>query len=161
MHYIIVFGNLRFRSSTRKREASVYKIFTMESDFEKNAFLVGQTGKKIRLQTKKDVCGRGPMYQIGDRGENVAWKVNSRFFKVAEVVQLPRPLARGGNLQTKKVWCTCKVFKFCLRFTSPVPTICWDVIPYPLFQTSISWMYCHLGVMPNIKFVAHNRKISP
>ena len=76
---------------------------------------MGQTGEKsLRFQTKTDTCGRGPIYHNSDRGENVAWKVNSRFFKFAEVVQWPRPLARGGNLQTKK-----SVMHFLLAFYQP------------------------------------------
>ena len=40
MYDIIVFENLRFRPSTRKRKARALKLFTLQSVFEKDAFSV-------------------------------------------------------------------------------------------------------------------------
>ena len=62
---IIVFEKLRFRP----KKAGVFKIFTLECDFEKCIFgdrfqrirVYGRTNRreKIRFQTKTDACGRG------------------------------------------------------------------------------------------------------
>ena len=70
---IIVFKNLCFRPSTRKRKAGVFKakISTLESVFEKIRFQWlfspdtcgrwAKPGGDIRFQTKSDTCGRvGP-----------------------------------------------------------------------------------------------------
>ena len=68
MYDIIVLENLRFRSSTRKREAGYFKISTLENVFEKMhlrwqnspdtyVWTVGQTGKK--WINKPDTCEQG------------------------------------------------------------------------------------------------------
>ena len=71
MYYIIVFGNLRFRPSTRKQVANVFKKFHSGDFFRNDAFLetvfteyvwtVGQSGEKtLRFPTKMDnTCGLG------------------------------------------------------------------------------------------------------
>ena len=70
MYDIIEFENLRFRPSTCKQEASVFKNFHSGERFWKDAFsvivftgyvwTVGQTKEKyIRFQTKTDSCWRG------------------------------------------------------------------------------------------------------
>ena len=51
---IIVFENLRLRSSTHKRKAGVFKNLKSEERFLKDVFSVGQTGEKnIHFQTKR------------------------------------------------------------------------------------------------------------
>ena len=66
MYDIIVLENLRFRSSTRKREAGYFKISTLENVFEKmhlrwqnslNTY-VWQEDKPVN-KTKPDTCGQG------------------------------------------------------------------------------------------------------
>ena len=70
MYDIIVLGNLRFRPSTRKREAGFFKN-QLENVFEKMHFrwqfspntyvwTVGKNGKNIRLfKQNRDKCGQG------------------------------------------------------------------------------------------------------
>ena len=69
MYYIVVFENLRFRPSTRKRVASIlknlhsgkrcYKDAFSVTVFTENVWTTGQTGgKNLRFQTKTDTCGR-------------------------------------------------------------------------------------------------------
>ena len=159
MYYIIVFENFRFCPSTRKREASVFENLHSGKRFKKKAFSVSQTGEKnLRFQTKTDVCGLGPRYHNGNRGENIAWKVNSRFFKVAKVVQCHRPLARGGNLKKrKKCDALVKLSSFaCVLLALFPPSV--EMLSRILFsrQLYLEWTF-HLGVMPDIKFGAHDR----
>ena len=74
MYDIIVVENLRFRPSTRKREANVCKNLHLAERFrKKNMRFRGRfhrirvDGRYIRLQTKTDTCGRGFYFSWGTK----------------------------------------------------------------------------------------------
>ena len=110
---IIVFKNLCFRPSTRKRKAGVFKakISTLESVFETIRFQWlfspdtcgrwAKPGGDIRFQTKSDTCGRVGPNTVKFR----KWSPGLMFFEGPFWgAYIRRGLCKEGNLRFKIDW---------------------------------------------------------